>query len=168
MTYGDVRSIAKNGDVLLVEGSGFISKFIRVFTGQSISHVGMFVWLKNGLFIAEFVEGTGYQIKPASEQILTYEGILYFGKAPEPISINQDCVKSEVLAFRSDKSKQKYGYLSLLKVWWAQLWHAQYEVREKVCSTFVQHVWNKCGYNFKQLADPGDFIGLCQYTSRII
>jgi len=167
MTYAEVRERAKNGDVLLLEGSGFVSKFIRVFTGQSISHVAALVWLEDGLFIAEMIEGTGYQLKPASERIKGYKGIVYFGEAPKVIHDNPDCVKSKILAYRADKSKQEYGYFSLLSVWWAQIRHEQMKVKKKVCSTFIQEIWEGCGYKFKQLADPGDYVNLCQSIAKI-
>lgn len=167
MTYPELRAKAKSGDVILLEGNGFVSKIIRAATGQSISHIAVLVWLADGLFIAEMVEGVGFQLSPASQRIPALKGIVYFGAAPKVVQDQHGKVVQCVIGYRADKKKQKYGYASLLKVWWAQLWHKEYKTRQKVCSTFVQEIWECCGFNFAQTADPGDYVGLCQYISKV-
>ena len=167
MTYEDVRKRAQSGDLVLLEGNGFVSKAIRVLTGQSISHVAMLVWLHDGLFIAEMTEGNGYQLTPASQRVGSMAGIIYYGEAPKVVQAKPGCIVEQVSLYRADKKRQRYGYLSLVKIWWAQLWHKSYTPARKVCSTFVQETWEKCGYHFAQTADPGDFVGICQYVARI-
>jgi len=54
-----------------------------------------------------------------------------------------------------------YGYLSLLKVWLAQVTRLNAPVRTLVCSTFVQRCWQAAGYRFRRTADPGDYLELC-------
>lgn len=167
MTYPELREQAQNGDVILLEGSGFVSKFIRVFTGQSISHVALLVWLDSGLFIAEMIEGVGYQIKPASERIPAYKGIVYYGKAPKVVNDSPGCILKSVLEYRADKSKQRYGYFTLFSVWWSQIRHKNIEVKKKVCSTFIADVWNWCRFKFSETPDPGNYVNLCQFISKV-
>jgi len=167
MNYDEMRTRALSGDVILLEGTGFVSKAIRVLTGQSISHIALLVWMEGGLFIAEMVEGNGYVITPASQRLKTLKGIVYFGAAPKVVTVEPEKVLAQVLEYRADKKKQQYGYLSLLKVWWAQLVHKSYTPTRKVCSTFVQETWQECGFTFAQTADPGDFMGHCRYVVKM-
>lgn len=167
MIYSDLREIAKTGDIILLEGTGIVSRIIRVLTGQSISHVAALFWLDGGLFIAEMVEGVGYQIVPASQRLSAMKGIVYFGSAPKVVQDATDSIMGVICSYRTDKTKQGYGYLSLIKVWWAQIRRKPYRTRGKVCSTFVQELWESAGYHFDQLADPGDYVRRCRYVARL-
>lgn len=167
MIYSEMRLSAKTGDLLLVKGKGFFSQMVRVVTGESISHVALLFWLDGGLFVAEMIEDNGYQILPASQWFPGAAGPVLFGCAPKVV---QDCPKTilgTIARYRDDKKRQRYGYLSLLKVWWAQITGKQIKVHQRVCSTFVQDVWEQCGFHFQQTADPGDYLGLCRFISAM-
>jgi hypothetical protein len=167
MTYSEMRQLAQTGDVLLVEGKGFFSKMVRVVTGESISHVALLFWLDGGLFVAEMIEGKGYQIMPASQWFPRAAGPVLFGAAPVSVQSRGDTILAIIASYRDTKKKQRYGYLSLLKVWWAQITGQQIKVHQRVCSTFVQDVWEQCGFHFAQLADPGDYLALCRYVCAV-
>jgi hypothetical protein len=157
-----MRDKALSGDVLLVEGRGLVSRLIRALTGQNISHVAMLLWIGETLWVAEMKEFTGYRLRPASLWVADamQSSVIYYGFAPAEVKAEQ--VKDSAFKFRNEK----YSYLSLLKVWLAQL------LRKKtnaglVCSTFVQRCWEACGVEFKQTADPGDYMRLCTYTTAL-
>jgi hypothetical protein len=164
--YKTIRERVKNGDVLVVQGKGFVSGLIRVLTGESYSHVGMLLWMDKGLFVAEYKEFKGFQIVPAStwvSSVLEAGDTPYFGKSPQIVSSSSQSVFDEALDFR----KKPYGYLSLIKVWASQITRWKIKTRRFVCSTFVQYVWAKAGYNIKGTADPGDIASHVNYLSRI-
>lgn len=162
MTYNELRDSIKTGDVLLLEGRHFFSRIVRVFTGQQASHVALFVWLDDGLWIAEMLTSSGYTLTPASDRIPQISDQMYLGVAPAVVRDGASAAKSVVMKYR--ERGKRYGFYSLLKVWWAQLWQSRPDTEQRVCSTFVQEVWEACGFKFNQLADPGDFFRLCEYT----
>lgn len=165
MTYEEIRKIAKTGDVLLLQGTSFISKIIRVFTAQQFSHAALLWWWNDGLYIAEMYEGIGFQIMPASQKIAEMQGQVYFGRAPKQVEDKADTVEAFINAYRDDKSRQGYGYFSLLKVWWSQVTGKDLQSREKVCSTFVEAAWASAGFRCDDLESPG---GLVPYLQSLI
>lgn len=161
LAYQELRAIAGDGDVLLVEGRGWVSAFIRALTGQSISHVAILLWFGQHLFVAEMKEFHGYRLRPASLWIADAlsAGTVYYGAAPRPVSVAVGAVPRVALSYRNNR----YSYASLFSVWLAQI------LRRKVpgglvCSTFVQRVWETCGYHFDQTADPGDYLRMCEFV----
>lgn len=168
MTYQDARPNIKTGDILLVQGSAFFSKIIRTLTGESFSHVALLHWRDDGLWVAEFVEGTGYQLMPASQWMAgRVKDTVFWGVAPKVVQADPADILKLIDSYRADKSKQGYGYLSLFTVLWAQITGKDYKPAQKVCSTFVQAAWESTGYHFNQTADPGDYLDLCQAIQPI-
>ena len=157
MKYSEVREHAANGDLLLLEGKGPVGRFIRVVTGQQISHVAMLLWLDEGLWVAE-MRNAGYSFAPASQRIpeMQEQGIVYWGKAPRQVRNRPIHIHEKALSFRGSR----YSWWSLVTVWCAQVLKRQMP-RNLVCSTFVEKVWEAAGWNFHQTPDPGDFVPLC-------
>lgn len=156
-TYEEVRERVKTGDVALVEGMLPGSVGIRVLTGQQISHVGLFIWQEDGLWVYEFTGRTGFRAVPASQWVKEHErDKLYWGRAPRVIRDNPEAVVQAAQSFRGGK----YSFWTLVTVWWAQI--LRRPVKGKiVCSTFVQKVWEALKYHFSQTPDPGDFMRHC-------
>ena len=154
--YEDLRLIAKNGDLFLFEGRSFISRFIRAVTGQQISHVAMLIWIGDGLWVAEMLEGRNYQLTPASQRIkeLCGAGNVYYGSRPLECKGKGQIIYDTAMLYRGSK----YGYLSLFKVWWSQFTRRKGTVEKLVCSTFVEKCWEAAGYEMPHLPDPGDFM----------
>jgi len=163
MRYSQMRQVAHTGDVLLVEGQGWVSRLIRMLTGQNISHVAVLVWIGNALWVAEMKEFFGYRLRPASLWVEdTLPGaVVYYGEAPVVVQMaGGDMDAHDVIFFYRNR---RYSYRSLVRVWWAQVRRKKIE-SGLVCSTFVQKVWEASGMTFKQTADPGDYMRLCQMT----
>jgi len=138
VNYKDLRRKAKDGDLLLVEGRGIVSRIIRALTGQNFSHVAILVWIDGGLVVVE-------------------------GLAPTEIEGHREQARIAAVRLRGEK----YGYLSLFGVWLSQFTGWNKKSGGLVCSTAVRRVWNACGYRFDQTPDPGDFVRLCVYVSKI-
>jgi len=168
MQYLIMRNQAKSGDVLLVEGQGFVSRIIRAVTGQNISHVAMLLWFGNNLFVCEMKEFAGYRLRPASlwvKDVLANGDRLYYGVMPKRWAANphNELIGKKITDAALTYRNEPYSYRALFSVWWAQI------TRKKtnaglVCSTFVQRCWEAGGVEFKQTADPGDYMHLCEST----
>lgn len=164
--YLDVRAKAKTGDVLMVEGRGLISILIRMFTGEKISHIGLLVWIGEALFVAEFREFKGFQLLPASlwvDDCFEDGSNVYYGRAPSEVRDNSETISKSVFNYRA----QPYGYASLFKILAAQIFRINIGLRRLVCSTFVQKMWMSEGYVFERNSDPGDYVELCDYVSKV-
>lgn len=173
MTYDEMRKIAQSGDVLLVRGNALV----RVFSAESVSHIAVLVWMpamhgprSGGLWVFEFVEGTGYQSLPASQWFAQRRGqLIFYGRAPYSVTTYPDRVFSMATRYRYlDGERRRYGWLSLATVWMSQILDRRLPVWAKVCSTFAQEVWEFAGYHgLRRTADPGDFVEHCQSLTRI-
>lgn len=145
-----------------MESRSFIGRLIRVFTAQQASHVGMFVWLDGGLFVADITSGSNFQIAPASMRLEHFEknSYLHLGRAPVPV---QGCEETVVGVLEYRRTAPRYSFWSLLSVWAAQLLRRR-TPHQLVCSTLVEALWSLCGLEFEQTPDPGDYFRLCSGT----
>ncbi len=169
MTTAELLTRAQNGDVLLVKGERGISRWIRILTGESYSHVAVLVWVVVGpireLFVYEFVEGTGYQVMTLGKWIESRQGqMVFYGVAPDVVREHPDAVAHAAESFRdASRFRRSYGYLSLAKIWVSQLIRRPISVMQKACSTYAQYVWRGARYdNIKRTADPGDIAEHCR------
>lgn len=160
MNYAALRPTIDTGDVLLYEGRGFVSKAIRMLTGNQFSHVAVFVWLdEDDLWLAEMKEFLGYRLRRASEAVEADfdDALLYLGKIPlKPTEDDSRAMRGVILS----STAEKYGYLSLMKIWWSQVRNKKFKTRRLVCSTFAAKVWGSVGVMFPKTPDPGDFLSM--------
>lgn len=163
MNYKAFRPHAKDGDVLMVEGRGWVSRIIRAVTGQQISHVALLLWFGEHLFVAEMKEFRGYRLIPASMwfEDTVRTGYVQWGRAPQGVR-GKAGVKAHALKYRN----ARYSYRALLRVWLAQITRSKTDAG-LVCSTFVQRVWESVGHTFDQDADPGDYMRLCDRKDNV-
>lgn len=151
--YSIARNNMRTGDVLLVKATGLISRIIRSLTGESYNHVAMIIEKDEGVFVVEMKEFKGWQMMPASQWMDKYKKKeVSWGKAPAGVR-DSVCAEDNALSHRG----RKYSYWTLVTVWLTQFTKRS-APGNLVCSTFVQTVWQECGYvMFNKLADPGDF-----------
>lgn len=169
MTYQELREIVKTGDVAGADSGTWFAKVIKKFTKEEFSHVALFVWHGSGLWIYEFVEGQGYQCMPASQWFDIRAGQkLHVGRCPEEVQkAGEQAIIDAASTFRTDKS-QHYGVVSLFTVFLSQVFKKRIPTKFKVCSTFVQYVWEKCGFRFDQTPDPGDVMREAKKNGELI
>ena len=168
MDYSALRQMAASGDVLIVRGG----RLIRILTAESFSHVALLVWEADcgGLWVYEFVETGGYQAMPFSQWLALREGqAVFYGQAPDIVRAHPALVVEAAHAYRAKHPLRRwYGWLSLPKVWLSQLIGRRVPVRTTVCSTFVQHIWERAGYDcMGRTADPGDIAMECNHLIKI-
>lgn len=156
-----VKAHAETGDLILVKGEGFFSDVIRMFTGESFSHVALLARFNDDVKIVEFV-GSGFAVNDCDEKYFKDDASYYFCKAPHIIHKNIQEVMGIIQAYVSDKDRQSYGYETLPLVWMSQLMDSSFVSDRKVCSTFVQRCWEEAGFKFPNTPDPGDFVEYCE------
>ncbi len=157
LTYQQMRQVAQDGDLIMVESRSTVGVLIRLLTAQQFSHVAMLVWIGDGLFVAEMREFSGYQLTPASQWVAdtcAKDASIYYGQAPRNV---RGCAHVRAVVERYRRERPRYSYLTLISVWLSQLFRRRMPGL-LVCSTFVQRVWEKCGHTFAQLTDPGDYL----------
>lgn len=73
LSYGEYRSLIKNGDVLLYRGTGLTSNLIQKISGSPYSHVGIAAWWNDRLMVLEAV-GKGVVASTLSDNLQRYHG----------------------------------------------------------------------------------------------
>tara|TARA_R110000787_G_scaffold27998_5_gene76768 strand:+ start:204 stop:707 length:504 start_codon:yes stop_codon:yes gene_type:complete len=165
MKYSEIRASIVTGDVAMVEGFGFFSKAIRVITGEKISHIAMFVWLGDGLFIAEFKEFKGFRLMPASiwlKDTTSCGNNVFYGQAPHVVRAQASEIARLVFKWRN----HRYGYFSLFKIWWSKVTKRHVPVKMIVCSTYVKDMW--FSFEFNITPTPGNFMEYVNYSSLLV
>lgn len=66
--YKKIRVSIQTGDVFATASPALFSRIIRLFTRSKVSHVGLFLRLKDRVFVVEALEGKGVQMIPASQR----------------------------------------------------------------------------------------------------
>lgn len=163
-SYSYIRQRIDTGDVLLVKSRKIVSVLIRMFTAESFNHVAMLITNQSGVWVVEMREGKGFQLMPASQWFeINKKSVIHWGKCPlkstavnSHVSLrgNHRCLESRAMQARGEK----YSYWTLFAVWWSQLTGRKVK-NGLVCSTFIQKVWEQCGYRMgEKAADPADFV----------
>ena len=159
MKYEQLRDNIKNGDLVLVKGEGFGHTVVRISTGESFSHVGLFLWMEDGLWVADMNIYGNYRLTPASQYTKMYlRGSVFWGEAPELFKEKAESIRNVILSYR----KQTYSVPSLLSVLTSQIVRRPMRNHGLVCSTFVEKIWESVGFKFDKNPDPGDYLELCR------
>jgi hypothetical protein len=83
VTYRDFRREAKDGDVVLFQGTGLLSRIIRKGSGSDYSHAGMVAWWGKRLVLLQST-GRGVETLPMSRAVRDYAGpVDWFQVRPE-------------------------------------------------------------------------------------
>ncbi len=108
MTYKEIRSSLKTGDIVLFSGSGFVSSMIKWFTGSKYSHVGLVIvdpkwdqvllWESTTLSKVKTIRGNvtqGVAIRPLSDRVDEYDEVAIIQRI-EPLREAQEKVLIEL------------------------------------------------------------------------
>jgi len=175
LLYSDIRDHAETGDMLVVQGNGFVSKLIRVFTGQSFSHVAVLTQIdteKTCLMIVEMREFRGWNCDRASgwfSDRIDEKSNVFFVKRPKEATDTD-----AMFDYLWSRRKLKYDYFGLLKVWWSAIRKKGFrkgmnERSSEVCSTFaigcsIIGGWEKPDMDF----NPGQIMNIGDWMAPVI
>ena len=81
--YGEFRRHAKDGEIVLFQGTGLLSRIIRKGSGSPYSHAGMVAWWGRRLVLLQST-GRGVETLPMSRAVRDYAGpVDWFQLRPE-------------------------------------------------------------------------------------
>ena len=142
MNYNEIRSIAKDGDILFfhVDNKHFLSKLVSWFTKSQYTHVGFLFWYKDRLMLVDSGTVGGSRIILASKY---YDNT--FDLIPAPISWEE--IEEKAL---SRSGTAQYGWFSAMYIGIREVMLKHFHIklpvdkhnRNKACSEFVAEVLN--------------------------
>lgn len=165
MNYDTMRPLAESGDVLMQEGRGPVSLVVRAFTGHSISHVAMLIWIDGGLWVVEMREFVGMRLTPASQWVQHHapRSVIYWGQAPDIVVQHGHQVAEVALSQRW----ARYSYFEVARLWLSRPFRFN-SSGSSVCSTMIAKCWTEgAGYVFRRPPFPGAFLRKCPRVSAL-
>jgi hypothetical protein len=143
--YLDVRDQIESGDIIAFEVSKYapkISNFIKLFTQESVYHIGIAVWMYSSegdrrLFIIQASNGNR-QVVPLS---LYEDETMQIFAAPVPFYRISDYALARV-------GKVKYAYLDLVSIWMKE--KLRLPVKNwsgEVCTEMIVKIFETAGIN---------------------
>ena len=142
MNYNEVRSIAKDGDILFlhVNKKDWMSSLISFFTKSPYTHAAFLFWYKDRLMLVESTTHGGIRIVQAST---------YKDREIDLISAPKNWIDIEMSAL-SRSGTASYGWLSAIYIGLREFMFTHFNVslpadkhnRNKACSEFVAEILN--------------------------
>lgn len=111
LSYKNVRSDIKDGDVLLYRGTGFFSRIIQIATRSKYSHTGIAAWWNDRLMVLEAVR-RGVMVTPLSKNINDYHGDVEWYTCKEAVPVKK---RTAMIKFAQHELGKKYDFL---KAFW--------------------------------------------------
>lgn len=143
--YPDVRAQIQDGDVLLFQGTGPLSRFIRWGSGSAYSHAGLALWWGPRLMVVQAV-GKGVEAVPLSLAVERYSGqVDWFQPLPE---VRARMRPDLFLAAALDEVGKPYALRGLVRLAWL-IWNGRLRryrdprkpPRERFCSQLVSYCY---------------------------
>lgn len=180
LSYPDIRSTLKSGDLLFTSGDYLISKAIQKMTDSPWSHVGIVIRIPSidRVLLLESVEDMGVRFAPLSKYLNDYEsGKPYKGRAviARCNDVSEDTIKG-LMSFGVDELTQPYDKDEIAKIM-ARITLGigrKERDREYICSELVYECFASAGkefaYNSGGFISPEDVWGDEQVSllSRIL
>ncbi len=158
-----MRPRLRAGDVLLVQGS----RWIRVFTGESVSHVAVVCGVlgtaprtRPHVVVTDYTLREGQRVMTLREWLRQYQGRrLWHGVAPGEVREHQAEIARAVRAWSA--GPPEYAWWELPLIWWHQILGRPYRARGPQCHSYVYEIWRAAGYGEPPPRDPGDYLARC-------
>jgi cell wall-associated NlpC family hydrolase len=157
VSYDDIRSSLRTGDIVFCSGTYFFSKAIRLVTKSVWSHVGMIYRddFLDRIFILESETMIGVRIAPLSKYLKDYHGRRkpYRGRMfvarLEP-EVPPEAMKKAV-SFGMDQLTKPYDNWEILRVAIRILLGVGRKSRDRkyICSELVYEAFHKAGIEFQ-------------------
>jgi uncharacterized protein YycO len=153
LSYASNRKLIKNGDILLYEGSGIISRMIRAVTHSQYSHAGIIAWWNKRLMVLEAV-GKGVRTTPLSTNLEHYPGNIVWFSARQALA---DEARAKIVGFAQQELGKKYARWKAFWLGLGLLFHWDKDRRDKIkreqklfCSFYVAQAYNSIGLDLKK------------------
>jgi len=145
--YPDVRSSIKHGDLLLFQGRGPLSRFIRWGGGGRYSHCGIVAWEHERLMVYHAVVH-GVRHLPASRCVRRYNGRVDWWALTDEREVDRD----GIVAHAQQHVGKPFAILGMLGLMW-RVARGQYRDTDDdhdsppamFCSWYVSHCYREGG-----------------------
>ena len=162
VSYPDIRSDIKTGDILFCSGDYIFSKLIKYFSDSMFSHVAFVFHWNERVLVFESVEDDGVRIIPISQYFDNYEnsnqpykGRLFLARHKTDLSKPE---MNKILGKATDLLNRDYGVVDMVKITWRIMMglgeHKPDD--EYICSEFVDKCFKEIGITLER--GPGGFI----------
>jgi hypothetical protein len=157
LVYTEARSQIRTGDVLLFQGTGWMSRVIQWGSGSAYSHAGFAAWWGTRLLVFQ-ATGRGAEVLPASSAVDTYDGQVDWYALRERSAINSEQLLTNAVTMLG----RAYAHTELLDLMWRML--RQTSLRRPdprtspdhvFCSQYVSYCYRTSGLDLVDLADDG-------------
>jgi len=159
LSYDEIRSQIKDGDVLLYKGkgllrSGFVATLVQIVTRSDYSHAGIAARWKNRLMVIEAV-GNGVIVNPLSLSLERYHATVEWYSCKEEIISDEK--RGEMILYAQEELGK--GFAVFLAFWFmikilliGRFSKSDRFHREKryYCSEFVSNVYTRVGLDLKK------------------
>ena len=153
MMYEKYRNEIKDGDVILYEGTSFISKLIRMITKSSYSHAGLAVWWHGRLMVMEATKKGVYPL-PMSKNIAHYKGNVRLFTSVKPIPQTK---RLYMVKFAQGEIGKEYSRWRLILFGYILILGKKRDERDLlrkentlICSHYVAQTYNYAGIDLKE------------------
>lgn len=156
-SYVEYRTTIESGDVFFTYSPKPFSRLIRWWTGSKISHVGVFLWIENRLFIVEMLEGRDCIMIPASNR---FKNVDFYHWKPFVCRTVLEDFTSEVL---EDVGTVKYSIWLAVKSFFIITKSSQ-----SFCSASVAR-WLNMGFDLQTRGImPNDIVNRCRQPLTLV
>lgn len=154
----------KTGDVFATHARNPVSKLIRFVSRSEVSHVGLFVWLEDQLYIVESLEGKGLRMMPFYNRF-TQESIAWWARVNHNYS--EEEIKDRILTERFKGTLPRIGDKydltgAALANWFNIMNNSSY------CSEYVEKILNLNSGLSRRGTVPDDIMRLATKYVRIL
>lgn len=164
MRYDDIRELINTGDLIAVKRrDSLFAQAIRFFTRSDVTHVGIAVWLQDGLWLAE-LNGGGNHLVPLSQ--LSGKRFDVFARPSElpPVRI-------EAAIMQNLREHVDYGFAALPVIGLLNWFRLQVTGRQRrivVCSGYCINIYVDAGWpEYTRLLSPGELTDLLEFKFSV-
>ena len=145
MTYDEARPKICAGDVIGVRGrKGPLAWLTRLITWSPYTHVGIALWLGDGLYLAE-INGGGNHLIPMSQLANTGFDVVRCPANPADIPF---AIETQL------RDNHGYGFLTLGVIAIRRLFGIEIVGDGAVCSSYAANILTQAGWNHSLPTDP--------------
>lgn len=163
--YDSIRHRVRDGDILLFQGKGFMSRFIRWGSDSPYSHAGMMAWWGPRLMVLQ-AAGRGVEVLPVSRAVYEYDGrVDWWTVAP---GRDAELDRKELLRVAMTHLGKPYATVGLVELVWLMLLgkfrgrpDPRTDPESMFCSQYVSYCYRMAGLDLRTDTDdactsPGD------------
>lgn len=153
MLYDYVRHKIKDGDVLLYQGKGLLSKAIKLLTKSKYSHAGIAVWWNERLMVLEAVS-KGVILTPLSKNVSHYKGDVHWYTSVQHIPQTK---RFKMVQYAQQELGKEYSKWKLIVFGYKLIFGKDRDKKDEfrnahslVCSHYTAQIYNYAGMDLAE------------------